>query len=462
MRRGFLFLAALAAGFPSAFARNIAITAGGDCIDGRPAQEFFRRDSKFVHEAFEKMGWESHRVVRDDNEGSRFTLNAMFAPLAGRELGEGDQVLLHINTHGSEAGTDVRGKPIEHGICVDGAYLPVSKLTPKLDELAARGVKVALLDSSCYGGSSLSALAGKNVCVVSATTDNVTNSPPDIALAMVAQAASKRITDAASRKTLFAKYSGGAELSKAEKRDVTRYQALHEIYGQNFPDDVRAELVRDFQRKHGASPTRGAYENLKGKYAERLALSEALFDRGKLQALAANDVDGLERDGSISAEELFLASRTHGPFGHAGMTPQISSDIEGRGYRLGHATLPLTLKLERAPDGEPGEGCGTTALFEDFAEILTESDRVLSARASADGLNERERAMLRASLRKIGFKSFAEARKGMEQLLGRKGRAITTEEYNRYEKAYYLAQYLDQRKRTASDARAKACADFRF
>lgn len=95
------------------------------------------------------------------------------------EIKSGDQLLIHINTHGARRDESsekthkiaTAESALENYETIGGASVGLDKLK-KLTELAdQKGIKLAILDFSCHSGSTLN-LASKNTCVITSTGPN--------------------------------------------------------------------------------------------------------------------------------------------------------------------------------------------------------------------------------------------------------------------------------------------------
>ncbi len=99
------------------------------------------------------------------------TKASMFKAIAEakKNLGNtpGDQFLLAINTHGSQ--------PPDHMVCMgDGELVPMREIKEKLLELKNKGIKVGVLDASCFSGGTVEIFRDSGICAISATGTNVT------------------------------------------------------------------------------------------------------------------------------------------------------------------------------------------------------------------------------------------------------------------------------------------------
>lgn len=83
--------------------------------------------------------------------------------LSSKKIVKGDQVLIQILSHGEKksAGED------SHSVEIGGYWVSLDTLKPILKELTQAGVRVGIIDGSCYSGASMT-LKSENVCVVSA------------------------------------------------------------------------------------------------------------------------------------------------------------------------------------------------------------------------------------------------------------------------------------------------------
>ena len=77
----------------------------------------------------------------------------------------GDQVVFNILTHGGPQ--DSNGK--EHDLLLADGPMPISELATVIKKLEAKGVKIAIIDQSCFSGVTLD-LASQNTCVISAAS----------------------------------------------------------------------------------------------------------------------------------------------------------------------------------------------------------------------------------------------------------------------------------------------------
>ena len=95
------------------------------------------------------------------------------------ELKSGDQLLIHINSHGArrDVSTEKTHKiataesALENYETIGGSTVGLDYLK-KLTELANhKGIKLAIIDFSCHSGSTLN-IANKNTCVITSTGPN--------------------------------------------------------------------------------------------------------------------------------------------------------------------------------------------------------------------------------------------------------------------------------------------------
>jgi hypothetical protein len=78
------------------------------------------------------------------------------------EIGRGDQVVIQIMAHGVERSSG----ETTHSIEVGGQEASLDSLKPVLQTLTDAGVRVALIDGSCYSGAS-QAFKSDSICVIS-------------------------------------------------------------------------------------------------------------------------------------------------------------------------------------------------------------------------------------------------------------------------------------------------------
>ena len=228
-------LVALLAQSGPAWAVNRAIVFGGNC-DGPTDRNSFLYNMATASSALSKNGWQVENLYSGasarctllhsdpkcsatppsadccplgvDPQGWNVSIYAKIAGIAPEEiqvaskdnlvkalndaqsLGPSDQLLILFETHGSPA---VPAMLYGHGVCGDGSvsigaqkFDSDAKPDPfygALDQLKAKGVKMAIIDDSCYSGGSITDF-GSYGCVLSAGTSNrpTTELPGSVAL----------------------------------------------------------------------------------------------------------------------------------------------------------------------------------------------------------------------------------------------------------------------------------------
>ena len=175
-----------------AFARTQVLLAGGGCDETSGGGES-DTDNDFFGE-FKKAKAQYKRLGVDvttyfGNQGSsklkaekfqQDTFIQALENLSTQDWKSGDQVLIHINTHGSFAsGTEA------HGVCVTQyndlgkathVSIPITQILAELEKLKQKfpELHVALVDNSCYGGSSVELANNSPICVISSTQPSST------------------------------------------------------------------------------------------------------------------------------------------------------------------------------------------------------------------------------------------------------------------------------------------------
>lgn len=153
----------------SGAAANRAILWGGNCNEGRPGEEQLKTQmlqaQNDVKRVVSLAGYSSTLLhdsnPSDPNGASKEKLLESIDAYINSKPKAGDKLLLSFETHGSQHPS--------HGICSnDGSYLEVAVLKPRLEALKKAGVKIAVLDASCYSGGSVSTL-GDVACVLSSS-----------------------------------------------------------------------------------------------------------------------------------------------------------------------------------------------------------------------------------------------------------------------------------------------------
>ncbi len=193
MRRIMFFLAPLFFTLTAQLcAKDYALVLAGGC-DQTLSMEMFKEAFSFA-DAIKNRGWDV--TVLHSNKGVRgnrnrvyditkndfankydlskykvldFTRDAIKESLSAlaTKVKKGDQVLINIITHGLPV-SSIKG----HIICIyDKPYeFNVDELkTMGLDAIYAKGVEIAILDNSCYGGESIATFEDK-ACVISTQT----------------------------------------------------------------------------------------------------------------------------------------------------------------------------------------------------------------------------------------------------------------------------------------------------
>ncbi|MBI3543498.1 MAG: hypothetical protein HY075_09525 [Deltaproteobacteria bacterium] len=185
----FLLLAFTLATAVAHAAPNHALVVGGGCeekdahntSDGEYGDKtgaskghynLFRPEFETAYHALSSNGWDT--TVQYDSSAWEKPVpgavasnkKAFFAALEREIANPGEQFLLAISSHGS---------PAPHFFCLgDGTYMYVKDIAPYLKRLKDKGVKVAVLDGSCYSGNTPDDLASLGVCTMSGTNPNTT------------------------------------------------------------------------------------------------------------------------------------------------------------------------------------------------------------------------------------------------------------------------------------------------
>jgi hypothetical protein len=132
------------------------------------------------HSATEAIAQQHFPSFNSSNHFTRATfeetIRAYEAKLQSGEIGPGDQLLLHINSHGG-----VRENATHNIATSEGSisnYDTLGSPTVSMDRLSnlaalarRKGVRLAIVDLSCHSGASL-ALANSNTCVITSTGPN--------------------------------------------------------------------------------------------------------------------------------------------------------------------------------------------------------------------------------------------------------------------------------------------------
>jgi hypothetical protein len=149
--------------------RKVAIVASGSKVDDEPAVRYsIDEESKKMVELLELSGyettWFNRNAVAAAQGVSGGVARSVLSALDNLTLIRDDQLLLVVNGHGV---VRLPGKQGHQVAFEDGSWLEMSELAEKIEPMIKIGVKVAVIDESCYSGNSLD-LRSTGACVISA------------------------------------------------------------------------------------------------------------------------------------------------------------------------------------------------------------------------------------------------------------------------------------------------------
>jgi hypothetical protein len=163
------------AGIGSAEARNFAIVAGGGC-ESDPVSTFWAFGGYL--DALRAGGWEVSTLFGQngfpsDKASKPFTQTTFMNQLqqTATAAQPGDQVMILFDTHGSEG---------PHGICMGSTYVSPETFLKNIQGWTAKGVRVAVIDGSCYSGGTLTALKTSGACIITSSTDWLTTKGAEV------------------------------------------------------------------------------------------------------------------------------------------------------------------------------------------------------------------------------------------------------------------------------------------
>ncbi|HAZ13130.1 MAG: hypothetical protein A2X86_15310 [Bdellovibrionales bacterium GWA2_49_15] len=464
-----------------AWAKNIAImgAASGQCVDLAKGQDYFEKDTRFMSNAMKKMGWETTTFTGNPREGeSEFMLNTFMQSL--NQAGSGDQLFINLNTHGSREQEGFSGAPgAVHSICFQGPggeqhWVSMRTIKEKIAQLASQGVKVAVLDSSCYGGGAISQLAGENVCVVSGTTANLTNQGNDVSLSMVAQLAVKKLPRG-EQDELFQNYpmpglsalranGVGArmsvDVSQSEGVSMENLFLNARTFGAFGHEHMPAQISSDVEG-YGHSLGRAlAPLGLAPEYAvTRAGVINSSMSANVIEAVVASNMQGGD---ARAYYDKYSCATFDNPFWQVeDFIDQIKTVLAQKKLRnevLSEDEVLMARTLQRLGFNSLEDAQKKMRAYVNERVRLYNEIKILAARIQAydqDRLPDGKFPPDITRLRKADLKK-------MEKAYLDHARLNANSLSERLDKAYYLAQYIAQRKTTHEDPKARACADFKF
>jgi hypothetical protein len=157
----------------SAPSRKFAVIATGyHEQDSEAFKEIRQKDSLNTYRTLVKNGYKVTWLFKNQTGDSQGVSGALLKTVfewsehigdTSNSLHSGDQVLILVRAHGEPRRPNHILHRVEFG---DGPKMDMESLKPYFDKLRQGGIKVALIDSSCYSGNSLG-LAATGACVIS-------------------------------------------------------------------------------------------------------------------------------------------------------------------------------------------------------------------------------------------------------------------------------------------------------
>lgn len=389
-------------------AQNKAIIFGGNCEGRKDRANIFWNSFKGVSTKLTTFGWKPDLLysVRSAENGQTYedltriagnptvnvgegSLENLFASLdAAMTLPRGSQLLLVVLTHGWPA-TQARA----HSWCVTYTQVETGEVKTadmavdyppfykRLEMLREAGVRVGIVDESCYSGGSLDVLSTQ-ACVVTTQTRNRyaregtvlgafdrvfdhanlrgTSNFSDLYLALLSEAR----TDSVDQPGLtgFVKKNDVSErlarwLVRYDFESATDGSAWNQRYDRAFPvegDDleaIRAYLLRERPELNGEEQAR--LENYFGRDVPELRTRSSLqaaLDDLKQREIADRTrfADGAPEQLLVELKALMLDLEQTALEVHYRLSPAMT-DKYFRGLRLEHLLAPLQKWVVRAP-----------------------------------------------------------------------------------------------------------------
>ncbi|MBI3555764.1 MAG: hypothetical protein HY074_05840 [Deltaproteobacteria bacterium] len=478
-----------------AFAINHAIVTGG-CKINKENDAEFHQEANFVHDSFKAVGWKTSLTY-----GEGFTAAALQAMLNPDAFASNDQLLLSISSHGEE------GPP--HQICLgDGRLIDTTELKPLLDKLAAKGVKVSVVDNSCFSGGSVKALAGKNVCVVSATYDNVTSFLPSIGTSMTGRLLAKELKNASSaraaqiRKVMAAYKDLPIDLKALGKDDAElegKGMSLEELFlsarshrglkpgegmANNYsPPQISSDVGNGGFRLREAFPAYFDFFSMKDKAKSR-ATTDAFFKKDYFSAAAACAPDNpftlfiefmANLDSIANHDKVTTLLKENGFADLEDVRNQFKDYVKRRGevwqtWKKASAEHNAVLKeLDQDENSDLKDYLllakkkaaleSSAAAFDDPTQ---KGEIVAKLKALEDHYHVADRKAAIESDPKLNalFATYKRTEAAYDQAQALDAKTSGEKLYPKLETVFYQAQYLKQRQENKKDEKAKACSDF--
>lgn len=463
-------------------AKNIAVLGGasGECLDRAKGQDYMETDTRFMSGALKKLGWETTTFVNNPKEGEGdMILESFLQSLDQAE--QGDQLLINFNTHGSREDEGFNGpKRAMHGLCFQGrggeqVWVSMNTIKDKIQKLSAKGVKIAVLDSSCYGGGAIAPLAGENVCVVSGTPSNLTNQGNDVSVSMIAQLAASRLSKA-EQDQLFKDYP--VSQLKNLRGNIKKNGMAVDV----APSDgislenlfMNARTFGAFGHEHQPaqiSSDVGGHGQRLGNNLSPLAMAPEVFvshDRILKTGHSAEMLEAilLANRTAAGSERIFYDQNScatpDNPFG------QIEPFIE----QIKGILAQKELKKEVPTSEELQLLANIKRLgFKDLADVQARMRKYTSERVRlyhkiktiAAKIQEFDEFKLPSGKLPPDLAKLRKAElKNLEKAYAEHGLLNRDDLPQRLEKAYYLAHYVGQRPSVRDDEKVKACESFKF
>lgn len=230
---------------------------GGGCDQPGKANGFLE-PLQLVAKALQRKNWNVSVLFP---EPAQFTADSVkvndlnkenfisYLNIAARDLNAGDELLVYIDTHG---GGTWPGHA--HSLCLDSGgkdslQINDPAFTSVLQNLKLKGIKIAIIDDSCYGGASV-ALLGEYACVLSGQSANSEGWGDTQAGSPIAQAISRLSYSTEAEKTAKV-FKGGTEYSFDElylqslATTYLRFPQNQPQYSAQIPHSETAELLED-------------------------------------------------------------------------------------------------------------------------------------------------------------------------------------------------------------------------
>jgi hypothetical protein len=145
--------------------RKVAIVASGyHDSDGEILRNSLVTESNKLAQLLQQDGYETTWINRDSKTGHQGVAVRAYEAINSLSLKKGDQFILIVNGHGVPRQPGKQAHLVAFG---DKSFLDMEGISKNIEALTQAGVRVAVIDESCYSGNTID-LSSTGACVISA------------------------------------------------------------------------------------------------------------------------------------------------------------------------------------------------------------------------------------------------------------------------------------------------------